>query len=47
MAVVKGLPPAEARRCAAEAESICWVLVVVIVGLTAFGTFLFVSSLGH
>ena len=45
MAIAKDLPPTEVRRCAAETESICWVLVVVIVALTAFGVFLFVTSL--
>jgi hypothetical protein len=46
MAVLKNLSPIEARRCAAESESICWVLIAVIIALTGFGVFLFVTSLG-
>lgn len=45
MPVVKGLPPAEARRCAAEAESMVWALIVILVGLIAFGAFIFVARL--
>jgi len=46
MPVAKGLQPAEARRCAAEAESMVWALIVIMVGLVAFGTFVFVARLG-
>jgi hypothetical protein len=45
MPVTKGLPPAEAHRCAAEAESIVWTLIVVMIVLIIFSTFLFVASL--
>ena len=46
MPVAKGLQPAEARRCAAEAESMVWALIVIMVGLIGFGTFVFVARLG-
>jgi hypothetical protein len=46
MPVVKGLHPAEARRCAAEAETMVWALIVIMVGLIAFGTFVFVARIG-
>ena len=45
MAVSKGLHPVEARRCAAETESLVWALIVIMVALIAFGTFLFVARL--
>jgi hypothetical protein len=45
MPVVKNLQPAEARRCAAEAESIVWALIVILVALIVFGTFVFVGRL--
>jgi hypothetical protein len=46
MAVAKGLQPAEARRCAAEAETIVWAMIVIMVGLIGFGTFLFLAKVG-
>jgi hypothetical protein len=46
MPVAKDLQPAEARRCAAETESMVWALIIIMVGLTAFGTFVFVARLG-
>ncbi len=46
MPVAKNLQPAEARRCAAEAESMVWALIVIMVGLIAFGIFIFVDRLG-
>jgi hypothetical protein len=46
MAVTKGLQPAEARRCAAEAEALVWALIVVMVGLVGIGIFAFVDRLG-
>ena len=46
MPVEKGLAPIEARRCAAEAESLVWALIVIMLGLTAFGTFRLIVSLG-
>ena len=45
MPVTKGLQPAEARRCAAEAESIVWALIVILVLLVALVAFVFVVSL--
>ena len=45
MPVTKGLAPAEARRCAAEAESLVWALIVIMLGLIAFGAIEFVVSL--
>jgi hypothetical protein len=44
--VAKGLQPEEARRCAAEAESMVWALIVIMVGLIVFATFVFVARLG-
>jgi hypothetical protein len=35
----------EARRCAAEAESLAWALIVILVALTVFGTYLFILKL--
>jgi len=46
MAMLKNLETAEARRCAAEAESMVWALIVIMVGLIGFGTFVFVARLG-
>jgi hypothetical protein len=46
MAVAKGLHPSEARRCAAETESIVWAMIVILVGLIGFVTFLFVVTVG-
>jgi hypothetical protein len=45
MAIPKGLSPVEERRCAAEAESVAWALIVILVALTIFGTYLFVVKL--
>ncbi len=45
MAVPKGLSQMEARRCAAEAESLAWALIVILVALTVFGTYLFILKL--
>jgi heme/copper-type cytochrome/quinol oxidase subunit 2 len=46
MPVAKGLPPAEAHRCAAEAETIVWTLIIIMIVLIVFSTFVFVASLG-
>jgi hypothetical protein len=46
MAIAKHLHPAEARRCAAESESIVWAMIVILLGLTGFATFLFLASVG-
>ena len=46
MAVVEGLQPSEARRCAAETESIVWAMIVVLVALIGFVTLLFMGTLG-
>jgi hypothetical protein len=46
MAITKGLHPQEARRCAAESESICWALIWILLALVGVGGFLFMSSLG-
>jgi hypothetical protein len=46
MPFAKHLQPAEERRCAAEAESIVWALIVIMIGLIAFSSFMFLASLG-
>jgi hypothetical protein len=46
MAVAKGLHPAEARRCAAETESICWAMIVILLALIGFAAFIFLEQLG-
>ena len=46
MPVAKGLEPVEARRCAAEAESVVWALIVIMIALSIFGTFVFWDRLG-
>ena len=45
MAVAKGLHPAEARRCAAEMESIVWAMIVILLALSGFGIFLFITKI--
>ena len=45
MPVAKNLHPMEARRCAAEAESMVWAMIVILIALIAFGAFLFVAQL--
>jgi len=47
MPVAKGLQPSEARRCAAEVESMVWALIVIMVGLIGrVRHFVFVARLG-
>jgi hypothetical protein len=46
MLVTKGLAPVEPRRCSAEAESLVWALIVIMLGLIAFGIVEFVTRLG-
>lgn len=43
MAVVKGLVPEEARRCTAEAESVCWAMIVILLALIGFGAYVFIA----
>jgi hypothetical protein len=45
MAIAKGLHPAEARRCAAEMESIVWAMIVILLALSGFGIFLFITKI--
>jgi hypothetical protein len=45
MAVLKGLHPTEARRCAAESETVVWAMIIILLALTAVGGFLFVDRI--
>ena len=46
MPVAKNLHPMEAPCCAAEAGSMVWAMIVILIALIAFGAFLFVAQLG-
>jgi hypothetical protein len=44
--LAKDLSPVEARRCAAETETLVWALILIMLALVGFGGFLFISGIG-